>query len=204
MIEWTSWHEFHTNKIEIIQGIDCWIWTAGVNKRGYGRVSYLRRGEYAHRAAYMEANGVSGAGLIRHSCGCPSCVRPGHLKPGTQADNAKDMATMFTGPGHLVAQDVRDIRTLYRDGSSLRSIAAKFDIAPGTVYPIVIGKSYRHVDPDEKRMRALRSPQKLTEDDVSEIRRRLASGEKPQSKIAKDYGVRQSMISRIKTGLRRA
>lgn len=202
MIEWTDWHEFHKDKIAVVAGVDCWLWTACVSPGGHGRVCYKRRGEYAHRAAFMEAHGLESAPLIRHTCGCAACVRTGHLEPGTHADNAKDMAVMFTGRGHLVAQDVRDIRSLYRDGMPLGEIAAKFGVAYGTVYPIVIGQSYKHVDPEEVRPRALRSVPKLTAVDVQEIRRRLASGEKPQSKIAKDYGVAQTLISRINTGQR--
>lgn len=44
-------------------------------------------------------------------------------------------------------------------------------------------------------------PRKLDENQVREIKRRLAAGNR-QVDIAEDFGVTQEMISRIKTGAR--
>lgn len=46
----------------------------------------------AHRLAWSFQNGPIPAGLmILHSCDVPTCVNPEHLRPGTAADNSRDM-----------------------------------------------------------------------------------------------------------------
>lgn len=199
MNEWTDWHEKHSDKIVLVAGIDCWIWDA-CHVKGYGRVSYNRQAEFAHRAAYMEAGGAFECGpVVRHMCGNPSCVRPGHLKSGTLRDNAADTARMFRTASKLVASDVVGIRESYKNGASLQEIADAYGIAFGTVFPIVVGKTFRHVAPETIIPNGNRTPRKLSADRAAEIRRRALNGES-QSALSREFGVAQSVISRIKTG----
>lgn len=200
MIEWTIWHEKHADKIALVAGVDCWIWT-GCAVNDYGRVSYNLKTEYAHRAAFMESGGTFRDGpLVRHLCGNAGCVRPGHLASGTKADNAKDTALMFTGRGILSERDVLAIRQQYFDGTPLAQIAVNFGLARGTVYPIVSGKSYRHVL--EGLSKAKRTPRKLTKEVAVEIKRLALAGGMTQSAIAQKFNVAQSVVARIKSGVR--
>lgn len=201
MTEWTDWHEKHQDKITLVAGIDCWIWT-GCAVNDYGRVKYGNSAEYAHRVAFLEAGGSFADGpIVRHLCGNAGCVRPGHLAAGTHADNGKDAALMFTaGRGRLSGPEVLAIREMYAEGMSLGFIAKQFNLAYGTVYPIVMGKSYRHVQAGI--MRAKRAPRKLDKESAGEIRRLALAGKMTQSAIAQKFNVAQSVVARIKSGVR--
>jgi hypothetical protein len=72
----------------------CWLWTANVNRDGYGLMCGSRRGRkqfLAHRIAWELFRGPIPIGMqVLHRCDTPSCVRPDHLFLGTHADNMLD------------------------------------------------------------------------------------------------------------------
>ena len=70
-------------------GDGCWLWTACVNKKGYGQVGIGgREKRLAHRVLYEAMVGPIPDGLeLDHLCRTPACVRPGHLEPVTHAEN---------------------------------------------------------------------------------------------------------------------
>jgi hypothetical protein len=74
-------------------GPDCWVWTREVNNKGYGRFTIwrgkIRSRLLAHRLSF-QLEGLGEPAVVRHRCDNPPCVRPGHLEPGTQADNIAD------------------------------------------------------------------------------------------------------------------
>lgn len=70
----------------------CWLWTSQL-RGGYGLFSLNGKPVSAHRLSYKMTYGEIPDGLlIRHSNECVSkaCVRPDHLKAGTQTDNMAD------------------------------------------------------------------------------------------------------------------
>jgi hypothetical protein len=211
MREWTGWHETHEAKIEFIAGVDCWIWTAGRSggSKMHGRVSFtdpngVRKAEYAHRAAYISAFGFPPAEtIICHRCGVGLCVRPGHLYAGTPATNAKDTADMLAGASLLNYHQAYDVRVRYQAGEPLQAIADRYGIAFGSVYPIVMGKAYKHVPMPENYSIGQRFRPPLSDAEVSDIRKMLADGATQRS-ISEKHNVAQSIISRIKTGRRHA
>jgi hypothetical protein len=152
----------------------------------------------------MEANGGIPEGmLLRHNCGNRLCVRPSHLIPGTSADNAKDTAEMFrTGLTKLNAEKVRNIRARYDAGEALTDIAVALGIAAGTVYPIVSHRAFKYVDADLAGTHKMRCPRKLSAEMAAEIRAKALAGEMKQPQIAAEYGIAQSVVSRIKNGTR--
>ena len=78
---------------------ECWPWTGGLNKDGYGRMQWDGKLQYVHRLAYIHTNGALPAGTeIDHTCHndtgctikpCPHrrCCNPSHLEAVTQAEN---------------------------------------------------------------------------------------------------------------------
>lgn len=84
---------------------DCWTWTAGRNDLGYGQFSYGGKGGKnvgAHRYAYMLTHGAIPEGaFVLHNCDNPSCVRPDHLRIGSQVDNMRDRSQRGRNPNAL-------------------------------------------------------------------------------------------------------
>jgi hypothetical protein len=70
----------------------CWLWTASLNKAGYGQIYAEGRPQHASRISWRIHNGAIPAGLhVCHHCDNPRCVRPDHLFLGTRSDNMQDM-----------------------------------------------------------------------------------------------------------------
>lgn len=73
-----------------VVGTNCWVWTAAVNKQGYGRYQYEGKARPAHRLAYEWSGFVIPEGLyLDHLCRNPSCVNPDHLEPVTPLQNVR-------------------------------------------------------------------------------------------------------------------
>lgn len=64
----------------------CWLWTAALNRDGYGKVQFRGRTTTAHRAAWALFVGA-GAGPLDHKCRVRSCVNPAHLEIVTVREN---------------------------------------------------------------------------------------------------------------------
>lgn len=71
--------------------INCWLWTGGKNKQGYGKFSMNSKFIVASRASYILFKGPIGEGkLICHTCDNPPCVNPEHLWEGSASENQLD------------------------------------------------------------------------------------------------------------------
>lgn len=81
-------------------GNACWEWQSTFFNNGYATFKMQGKQRHAARVAYEFAFGpieghVPGhpekERVIMHKCDNPKCVRPDHLKLGSDADNIKDM-----------------------------------------------------------------------------------------------------------------
>lgn len=138
----------------------CWEWQGALNSTGYGTVGVgsKRKGTnrtwLTHRLAYEIFVGPIPPGMnILHRCDNPSCLRPDHLFPGTDADNVADMMAKRRhntirgskiGTSILDEKIVRKIKRLlgYRNDGIL---ARQFKISDSTVSDIRHGRSWKHV-----------------------------------------------------------
>lgn len=84
---------------------DCWLWTGGLDRHGYGKFTVMYRTLIAHRAGWELLVGPIEAGHeLDHTChqldsGCTPdtclhrrCVNPDHLEPVTRAVHARRSA----------------------------------------------------------------------------------------------------------------
>lgn len=69
----------------------CWLWTAGRDDRGWGRIHVAGRWRDAHRAVWMLHNLVPiPVGYdLDHECEVRHCVRPDHLQLLTHAEHSR-------------------------------------------------------------------------------------------------------------------
>ena len=76
----------------------CWMWTAGIDKEGYGRFYLDGRNLTAHSLSYRQFKGTVTKGLVvRHRCPYDDgdvenrrCVNPEHLDVGTHKQNIEE------------------------------------------------------------------------------------------------------------------
>jgi hypothetical protein len=146
---------------------ECWLWTGGKDRDGYGQINssrekgVARKCLRAHRISYEHFIGEIPEGyFICHTCDNPSCVNPKHLWAGTATDNNRDCAKKGrTGKfrpepkrgeknhnAKLNIEDVRKIRKLREQGSSCRLIASNYSVTPQAIRAICDRKVWKHVD----------------------------------------------------------
>lgn len=184
---------------------DCWEWTAGRYKRGYGAFWDGTIRTSAHRYGYTLKVGPIPDGLwVLHRCDNPPCQNPAHWFLGTAGDNNEDRHSKgrSQGPrgeqaGHarLSESQITEIRSLYLSGTPQREIADRYSISRPTVSGIVRGARWAHL-PDLIAKHDGRTP--LVADQVIEIRRRYARGES-QYVLARSFGVSRPTIAGIVT-----
>lgn len=100
------------------------------------------------------AFGLPGAGrLVRHLNGDPADNRLMNLRRGTDVENAADRerhgrtarGERNRGGNKLSEKQVIEIKRALRDGSTLTSLASRFDVSIATIGFIRTGRLWRHV-----------------------------------------------------------
>lgn len=185
----------------------CWVWTGGTSN-GYGHLKWGGRGMGAHRVAWEIAFGsIPDDREIDHRCHtsdcrlgvkCPHrrCVNPSHLKPVSHAEN---MAPERSSLGAL-ARERNLAKTHCPHGH---------EYTPENTYISPKGARYcrecnrlaaRVKSEDRVVVRKKPVPRKLSDEQVAEIRSRLAGERISQTRLAAEYGVSQALISQISRG----
>ena len=86
----TTLSQRFNEKFETHIGVGCWLWTAYVDRHGYGRLRDGRRMISAHRLSYELARGAIPEGLeLDHLCRTRHCVNPDHLEAVTHRENVR-------------------------------------------------------------------------------------------------------------------
>ncbi len=119
---------------------------------GYGTLQDPRTGKpvYAHRLSWELIHGeIPDGSVVRHLCDNPSCVRPGHLKIGTQKENMGDRKRSSrekTLP-ELSEEDVTALLYCYQTGRWSQGDLAEMFLGSGagqpTIQRILSGKTHK-------------------------------------------------------------
>jgi hypothetical protein len=153
-------------KVDIRGEDECWDWTAGKNKKGYGEFSSnLRDGKHthAHQIAWILCNKkeIPDRLCICHSCDNTACCNPKHLFLGTNQENTQDKMSkgrwssrFLYGKEHpqhgenskihkLTENDVKTIREMWASGKhTLRGLASQFGVSHGVINNINHGRKW--------------------------------------------------------------
>lgn len=84
----------------------CWEWTAGLDRDGYGRFSLNGQTVGAHRVAFEWANGPITAETIDHRCRNRACVRPDHMRESSHAHNRVRARRSYCHRNHRYPQEM--------------------------------------------------------------------------------------------------
>lgn len=125
---------------EVNHKTGCWMWTGGVESKGYGRIHINGKRVKGHQAAWILFRGPIPEGMcICHKCDTPGCVNPDHLFLGTMADNMRDKVKKGrqSSRGYNNHQEFLDVcfaeLGMAKGGMTAKEIAQKVDRPVGTV-----------------------------------------------------------------------
>lgn len=132
----------------------CWVWTGYRINGRYGVFGIGSRTKLAHRVAYaLEYGDIPCGVVVRHACNNPSCVRPSHLRLGTERDNTSDKTASGTqavgsrqGSAKLNEEKVKEIRRRYAAGETGGVLAKEYSVSTTVVYLAVQRRTWRHVE----------------------------------------------------------
>ncbi len=131
---------------------ECIVWTADVDRDGYGRFAVGPRGSQrhhrAHRWIWEYFNGpIPDGQVLRHKCDNPPCVAYlVHLIPGTNLQNTHDALERGRQRQVLDEALVRKIRAVRASGASVMAFARELGIPYPTVLSAATGENWKHVE----------------------------------------------------------
>lgn len=137
---------------------ECWEWTAGIHKTGYGAMHYKKvegkfsNGDKAHRFSFELHNGrpIETGKHILHSCDNRKCVNPHHLREGTNAENVQDKVSRGRQPVHIGMKNpnvkitdaqIQEIRDRYAAGGITQmKLAEEYGIHQPHISSIILNQ----------------------------------------------------------------
>jgi len=134
---------------------ECWEWTGGTTRTGYGRFKAHQGQMITSRFALERAVGKpESPDLIAcHTCDNPPCCNPAHLFWGTQAENCKDaMRKGRKAKGEriwtskLTEEAVIRIRAEVRTGKSTADMAIEYGVSRVTISSVARGHTWKYLN----------------------------------------------------------
>lgn len=135
---------------------DCWGWSGGLTRGGYGKFTVSYKTILAHRFSYeLHFGPIPELLLVCHKCDCPPCTNPSHLFLGTAKDNTQDMLNknrhwvpkgQLRTNAKLTNEQVIEMRKEFDSHQIERKdLAAKYDISLSVLYRIAKREIWSHI-----------------------------------------------------------
>jgi len=123
---------------------ECWLWTGTLSRTGYGQFYLRKKTRDIHRLMLERVLGRAlGEGMhTLHSCRNKHCVRPEHLREGTQQENMEDR-TRDGNTHHILTED--QVRAIRADTRIERVIAPEYGVSRATIGQIRRGQTWKHI-----------------------------------------------------------
>ena len=143
----------------------CWLWTRGLGRGGYGKVTFRGKTWSTHRLAWTLTNGVIPDSMqLNHSCDNRLCCNPDHLKTGTQKQNIEDAVSR----GRMAVGDRQGLRKhpesaphgerngsakltesqaleIFKSGDRRTALADRFKVSISTIHFIKRGRIWKRL-----------------------------------------------------------
>ena len=194
------------NKVEVKNHDECWEWLGSCDAKGYGTFNANYHSIRAHRVSYMIKNGrhsIPEGMSICHRCDNRKCVNDKHLFLGTNYDNVQDRhkkgrSGSAKGENHggskLKNEDVVYIRNSFaKKEKSKKELAKMFNMSMSMIKGIIRGSYWKDSGGKITKVEINR----LSVDEVKNIRYNLLKTDIPRKDIAEKYGVSISTIANI-------
>jgi hypothetical protein len=171
-------------KVRIASKDECWLWTASLNNKGYGKIGEGKKILLAHRVSWeLHFGPIPDRLCVLHKCDNPKCVNPDHLFLGTQKDNAQDMVRKNRGFFQKHPEKIR-----------------RGDRHWTRAHPEKVARGDRHgskIHPEKCPRGSRNGCSKLIEEQIKQIRKEYVPGVVSQEQLARRYGVSQVLIGKI-------
>jgi len=134
----------------------CLEWQRGLFNSGYGKFQYQGKQMLTHRLSYELFHGrpITEGMFLLHSCDNPKCVKPDHLREGTNQENMDDRNSrnrQANGESHgkskLTANQVLEIRQKYQtlEDCTQAALANEFGVSQPTISKIIHNERWTHI-----------------------------------------------------------
>lgn len=189
---------------------DCWIWTACVDKDGYGRFrGTVGTAIYntAHRFswAYHTGEVIQPGMMVCHSCDNPRCVSPAHLWLGVASENVHDMDLKNRRNAKIGENAARAVLTeeqvlkILADCRPYTQIAGEFGVTTMTISDIKCRRSWSHLKVDFIGHSRRISPKRGKSERINpDIVRHIRGTNERGVDLSKKYGVSVQLITAIR------
>lgn len=136
---------------KVIKTPTCWIWTGAFDRSGYPMVTIGGKNFLGHRLSWEwgHRKKIPPGYVIRHKCNNKKCVRPTHLRPGTQQSNIDDRVKADrsakgeqNGRAKLTKKDIKVIKRLKRKGMTEGAIAKLLGVSRSSISHILHQRSW--------------------------------------------------------------